>query len=77
VKPQTARVLEVLRERGSFGLTPLDALGSCNTLRLGARIWELKAEGFDVRSEMWRTPSGKRVSRYTLHETAQLTLGVA
>lgn len=77
MKPGTARVLEVLRQRGSFGLTPLDALGSCGTFRLGARIWELKAEGFDIRSELVRMPSGKRVARYTLVEAEQTTLGLA
>lgn len=75
MKPQTRRVLEVLRERGTFGLTPLDALGSCGTMRLGARVWELKREGYVVHSEIVRMPSGKRVARYTLEE--QLELGVA
>jgi len=77
VKPQTAKVLDVLRERGSFGLTPLDALGSCGTFRLGARVWELKEAGYDVRSDLVRMPSGKRVARYTLVETEQQSLGMA
>ncbi len=72
MKPGTARVLEVLRERGTFGLTPLDALGTCGTFRLGARVWELKADGYDVRSEIVRMPSGKHVARYTLVEDEQL-----
>jgi hypothetical protein len=74
VKPQTAATLALLRERGSYGCTPLDALATIGSFRLGARIWELKQAGYDIRSELVTMPSGKRVARYTLQEQLSLAL---
>ena len=76
LKPQTQRVLDVLRERGAFGLTPLDALGTCGTMRLGARVWELKAAGYEVTAKLVTMPNGKRVARYQLIETEQLRIAI-
>lgn len=72
MKPQTAATLELLRSRGKHGVTALDALASVGSFRLGARIWELKAEGFDISSEMVTVPSGARIARYVLHERTRL-----
>lgn len=67
LKPATAAVLALLRDRPS-GITSLDALDEVGSFRLGARIWELKAAGFDIESTPYRTPTGKRISRYRLRE---------
>lgn len=76
MKPSTAATLALLRARGSYGVSPLDALAAIGSFRLGARIWELKQAGYDVRAELVTMPSGKRVARYTLHETDQLALAL-
>ena len=60
MKPGTAAVLALLRERGDRGLTPLDALDAVGSFRLGARIWELKADGYAIDTELVTTVGGKR-----------------
>ena len=68
MKPGTAAVLELLRTRPA-GITSLDALHAGCGSRLAARVAELKADGYDVRSEpvTVETVAGRaRVSRYTL-----------
>jgi hypothetical protein len=74
VKPQTLAVLALLREFGDGGVTPSEARDIVGTDRLAARIWELRAEGFDVETTHWTTPRGKKtVARYILRErTGQL-----
>lgn len=50
-------------------LTPLSALQDYGTLRLGARIFDLRQKGLPIRTEkIWvRTRDGKaRVARYSL-----------
>lgn len=64
MKPSTAIVLRLLRERGS--LTSLEALHLGGGSRLAARVADLKAAGFDVRAE--RVP-GQSYTRYRLVET--------
>lgn len=77
MKPGTAAVLDLLRQRGDYGVTPLDALASVGSFRLGARIWELKAAGYDIETEMVAMPSGKRVARYRIHEAPeQMVVGL-
>lgn len=61
---QKAAVLAYLREGNS--LTPMDALRLFGSMRIGARIYELKQEGYDVRSELIKLPSGKIVAQYSL-----------
>lgn len=70
MKPGTRAVLELLLERGDAGVTPLDALDRVGSFRLGARIWELKAEGYAIDTELARTPTGKRVAKYRLRVAA-------
>jgi hypothetical protein len=69
MKPQTRAVLALLRERGSRGVTPLDALEVVGSFRLAARVSELRAAGYDVRCD--RT-SG--FGRYELVENEQRRL---
>lgn len=76
MKPANAATLELLRRRGKAGVTPLDALTAVGTFRLGARIFELKADGYDIETKLETTGNGKRIARYVLHEAPkQLTLG--
>ena len=45
-------------------LTPLDALRDFGCFRLGARIYDLKQEGYPVERRMVETDEGKRVAEY-------------
>ena len=36
--------------------------------RLGARIYELRAEGHDIETQWETTVGGARIARYVLHE---------
>jgi hypothetical protein len=48
-------------------ITPLEALNLYGCFRLGARIWELKANGHDIKSEMVKDKhTGKRYASYSL-----------
>ena len=63
---QTARIKAALL-RGET-LTPMDALRRFGCFRLGARIWQLRNEhGMDIRTEQFRTESGKIVAAYSLN----------
>jgi hypothetical protein len=78
MKPSTAAVLSLLRERGEAGLTQLQALDEVGTFRLGARVWELRDElgpDEEIVTE-WATFRDKRVARYILRrrEPEQVTL---
>jgi len=61
---QTAAILSALQ--AGRKLTPLNALNEFGCFRLGARVWDLKKQGFDVKTVMVKTPSGKRVAEYSL-----------
>jgi acyl-CoA synthetase (NDP forming) len=69
LKPQSAAVLELLREQGEAGVTPALALSEVGTMRLAARIAELRAEGYEIVNLGWRTPNGRHVALYVLRET--------
>ena len=66
-----ARVLQHLRERGS--ITPLEALHEFGCMRLGARIWDLRHDGYDIVTDtvVAKDKNGERMSyaRYVLRET--------
>jgi hypothetical protein len=64
VKPSSAAVLAMLR-RHPEGVTPLMALEEARCLRLAARISDLRAEGYPIRSELV-VKDDKRWARYTL-----------
>lgn len=61
---QQDAILAYLRQGNS--LTPLEALNKFGCFRLGARIWELKHQGYDIRSELVRGDTGKHFARYRL-----------
>ena len=48
-------------------LTPLEALDLFGCMRLGARIWELKGEGYDIESHTLEV-GGKHVAVYSLKQ---------
>lgn len=62
---QAAVILSMLKSRPE-GITSLDALKACGTMRLAARISDLKAMGHEIESVMVTLPNGKRVARYRL-----------
>ena len=49
-------------------LTPLEALDLFGCMRLGARIWDLKAEGYDIEARTLDIGKGKHVASYSLKE---------
>ena len=65
---QTERVYEYLKEYGS--ITALEALRDLGIMRLGARIFELRALKYPIRSEMIevdnRFGEKTRIAKYTL-----------
>ena len=67
---QNDQVLWYMREYGS--ITPKEATDGFGIMRLGARIWELKEEGFNIKREMIAVKNrfGRecRVARYSIIE---------
>lgn len=63
-KSQTERILEWML--AGHPITPLEALNQFGSLRLGARIAEIKAKGYLVYSEFVETGNGKKVKQYHL-----------
>jgi hypothetical protein len=61
---QETQILSWLQ--GGNTLTPLEALDRFNTLRLGGRIWDLREKGYDIKTRMVKTRSGKEVAEYYL-----------
>lgn len=61
---QRAQILRHLQ--CGHSLTPIQALHLFGSLRLPARIAEIKADGYPVQSEFVKLPNGKRVKRYYL-----------
>ena len=61
---------KVLRHLQSGSITPIDALREYSIMRLAAIICDLKAEGYDIKSEMQKSVNkfGEpcRFSKYTL-----------
>lgn len=68
---QKDMILSFMRENGN--ITQLQAAEEFGCWRLGARIWELKADGHKIKTDMvsWKNRYGKRISfaRYSLEET--------
>lgn len=63
---QKERVLQILKERGVQGLTALEALEVAGTMRLAAYVKFLRDDGYDIKAETIKVPSGKHVAKYTL-----------
>lgn len=55
----------ILRYMEDYGeITPIDAIREFSCLRLGARIWDLKHAGHNIKSEL---VSSKNVYGHTVH----------
>jgi hypothetical protein len=65
---QADQLLELLRERGTQGVTPLLALERIRSLRLAAVVFRLRAEGYPIRTDMVPVGEGKHVANYVLEE---------
>lgn len=65
-RSQADNILEYLLQGGR--LTPLEALNKFGCLRLGARMWDIKNKGYDVRSRL-RNIDGKKVAEYWIETT--------
>ena len=63
-KSQADKIYEYLADGGK--LTPIDALEMFGCFRLGARVLDLKKEGYPVVSEMVKLRNGKRVAQYSM-----------
>lgn len=74
---QTAAILDLLLEQGDAGVTPGLAQMEIGTMRLAARIKELRDAGHDIVNVGWTTPSGKHVARYVLRSPVQPALWVS
>ena len=61
---QSADILRWLRKGRS--ITPLLALRRFNCFRLGARIYDLREAGHDIRRTWANLGNGKRVARYSM-----------
>lgn len=46
---QKERIIKYLQDFGS--ITPLQALADLGIMRLGARIWDLKKDGWNIQTE--------------------------
>ncbi len=59
---QNRAIIQYLESGGS--LSTIDALEKFGTFRLSARILDLRKKGHNIRTEKFKTPSGKTVARY-------------
>jgi hypothetical protein len=69
MKTQTDRILDLLRSRGSAGLTTLEALEEAQCFRLASRVNDLRKSGHAITTHMVELPSGKRIARYEITNT--------
>jgi hypothetical protein len=74
MKPQSRDVLDLLRKFPASGITQHDAITFLSCYRLAARIADLRADGYTIRSEQV-SRDGVRFARYTLvPDPVQVTL---
>jgi hypothetical protein len=62
---QESNIIYHLHNKG--GITPIEALELYGCFRLGARIHELKREGYDIETLMVEN-NGKRFAKYVLKD---------
>lgn len=62
---QSAEILAYLQTGRS--ITPLEALNKFGCFRLGARCWDLRKAGYEIKSEMIEE-HGKRFAKYSLEK---------
>lgn len=61
---QTQTILNHLKHHGP--ITPLKARGVYRIERLASRIYDLKREGYNIRKNIRRDPTGGRYAEYSL-----------
>lgn len=67
VKTKTAQAARILSHMQSGkSITAIEALNLYGCFRLAARIGDLRDHGYKIKSEPYRTPEGKTVSKYSL-----------
>ena len=71
---QSDLILRLLHERPE-GITAMDALQEAGSLRLAARISDLRGAGYHIEAEMVTVGYGKRVARYRLVEPTLWPIG--
>lgn len=77
MKPQSRTVLYLLRFYGDMGLTQQDAIREARCYRLAARIADLRADGYTIRSMPSTDRQGHRYARYFIEEAPeQLAVGL-
>ena len=54
-------------------VTPLSALEKFGCFRLSARKWDLRNEGFPIKTQYLTTPQGKTVAEYSLEQKSNGT----
>ena len=64
MKSQEEEILNYLKEGNS--ITPLEALKQFGCFRLGARIYELKARGYNIEMQLCEVMGGKHVAEYRM-----------
>ena len=64
---QTSRILAYMLAGNR--ITPLEALNRFGCFRLPARIADIKAAGYEVRSRFVSTPTEKKVKQYWINTT--------
>lgn len=62
IATQTDQIFKHLSQ--GHRLTPLEALDRFGCFRLGARIYDLKKQGYDIKRRMVETAEGARVAEY-------------
>lgn len=70
-RTQNERLLAELKARGNHGITALEALNRIGTMRLAARVHELRKAGHKIVSHPFRTKAGdkNKVALYILEGT--------
>jgi len=63
---QNTEILAHLQDGNT--LTPLQALRLCGSMRLAARIDDLRSDGHDIKTELVYVKKGTRVARYSLND---------
>jgi hypothetical protein len=63
IESQNKTILQMLLDGEK--VTPLDALNRCGCFRLSARIFDLRAKGYDIRTDIVEV-NGSRVAQYWL-----------
>lgn len=74
MKNQKERILDYMKEHGS--ITDIQAYNELAIRRLGARIYDLKAEGYNIVSEMVKAKNRYdqpvRITKYVLKQRREL-----